>query len=67
MPTVQVQIIAGRSDDQKQKVAQAITDALKEHMGAPPEATYVIFDDVPATDWMIGGQSVAARRKGKGG
>ncbi len=67
MPMVQVQIIAGRTDEQKQKVAQAITDALAEHMDAPPQATYVIFEDVPATDWVIGGQTVADRKKAKGG
>lgn len=63
MPVIHVHLTEGRSDEQKKKVAEAITDAMDKHMGAPREATFVIFNDVSATDWMIGGRTLAERKK----
>jgi 4-oxalocrotonate tautomerase len=66
MPYVAVEIIKGRTEEQKQKVAQAITDALVEHMDTSAEHVYVVFRDVAATDWLIAGETVAERRRKRG-
>ena len=65
MPVVRVQIISGRTDAQKRNVAQAITDALAKYMDSPRQGTQVIFEDVLANDWVIGGQTVADREKAR--
>jgi 4-oxalocrotonate tautomerase len=66
MPYVAVEIIEGRTEEQKKKVAKAITDALVEHMDTSAEHVYVVFRDVAATDWLIAGETVAERRRKRG-
>jgi 4-oxalocrotonate tautomerase len=63
MPYVKVQIIAGRTPEQKQGLGKAITDAVSEHLGTPPASTYVVIEDVEAENWLVGGVTVAERRK----
>jgi 4-oxalocrotonate tautomerase len=69
MPTVRVQLLAGRTPDQKRACGAAITDALVTHCGARAEAVYVVFEDVTPEDWIVGRDSVADRhaRAGKAG
>ncbi len=55
MPVVTVEWLEGRSKDQKDKVAKAITDAISSIGGAKPEGTYVVFNDVPKDNWAAGG------------
>ena len=66
MPYVRVQTVRGRTAEQKAAVAEAITHALVEHMGAVAEHVYVVFEDVAATDWVVGGLTVAERRRRRG-
>jgi 4-oxalocrotonate tautomerase len=66
MPYVAVEIIEGRTEEQKKKVAKAITDALVEHMDTSAEHVYVVFRVVAATDWLIAGETVAERRRKRG-
>jgi len=56
MPIVRVEMLAGRSQETKQKIAEEITAALVRHAGAQPPHVYVIFDDVAPADWAVGGQ-----------
>ena len=55
MPIVKVEMWAGRSHEQKQKLAKAITEAIVDIGGAPAEGTFVIFEDVPKENWAQGG------------
>jgi len=55
MPVVNVQLLEGRSKDQKTKIAQAITDALVNIGGANPEGVHVIFADTSKDDWANAG------------
>lgn len=66
MPTVQVAMIAGRTPEQKHRAAEAITQALVEHCGVHREHVYVVFQDVAATDWTVGGETVAQRKRRRG-
>ena len=67
MPYVLVQSIEGRTPEQKLKVAEDITASMAENFGCPREAIYVVFDDVAATDWVVGGETVAELRRKRGG
>ena len=55
MPIVRVEMWPGRTHEQKQKLARAITDAMVEIGKTTPEATIVVFEDVPKENWAQSG------------
>jgi len=55
MPYVKIELLKGRSVEQKARIAQAVTDALVEHGGASASSVFVVFDDVERHDWAVGG------------
>lgn len=61
MPFVRVSWFAGTSQEQKREVAKGITEVISK-LGIPPEATQVVFEDVPRDSWSLGG-TLAADRK----
>jgi 4-oxalocrotonate tautomerase len=63
MPNVHITWLEGRSEDQKRKVAQRITQVLIEEAGTKPETTHVVFVDVPTTNFAVGGVTVADKRR----
>jgi 4-oxalocrotonate tautomerase len=56
MPIVKVELLAGRTREQKAKAAREITDAIERTLGAPPESTLVVFTDVERSDWAKAGK-----------
>lgn len=56
MPTIRVELFAGRTLDQKRALAQALTEATVRTLGGSPDAVDVIFTDVQKQDWATGGQ-----------
>jgi 4-oxalocrotonate tautomerase len=63
MPYVQVTWVAGRTPEQKKKLAERITDALIEEGRAKRENIQVTFVDLPPTDYAEGGVTVADRKR----
>ncbi len=55
MPVVRVEMWAGRTHAQKQELARVITDAMVNIANTTPEATIVIFEDVPKENWAQSG------------
>ncbi len=55
MPVVEVKLWAGRSKEQKKRIAKAITDSFVRE-GVPADAVHVIFHDVEKENWCIGGK-----------
>jgi len=62
MPTIHVEMFAGRSDQQKEKMAERFTQVLVEEGGARPETVHVIFVDVAPSNWAVGGK-LAGRKQ----
>lgn len=56
MPTLHVELYAGRTLDQKRALAQALTEACVKTIGSKPDSVEVIFVDVERHDWAIGGR-----------
>ena len=56
MPLVQITMLAGRTADQKRKIAKRITDALVEEAGARREAIVVAFHEVSKESYASGGE-----------
>jgi 4-oxalocrotonate tautomerase len=55
MPTLHVELFAGRTVEQKRALAAALTDACVKTLGGSPEAVDIIFRDVERHDWATGG------------
>lgn len=56
MPHVTVQLLAGRTVDQKRACAEAITQAIVEHLNTTPDHTSVVFQEVQRDEWASGGK-----------
>ncbi len=55
MPIVRVEMWAGRTQAQKAELARVITEAMVTIAHTTPEATIVMFEDIPKENWAIGG------------
>lgn len=56
MPVVRVSWFEGKSSEEKQKVAQDITESIVKHTKTDASYVYVIFDDVKPSDWAGSGK-----------
>ena len=55
MPTIHVELFAGRTLEQKRALAQALTEATVKTLGGSADAVDVIFRDVQRHDWSTAG------------
>lgn len=55
MPVVRVEMWVGRTHAQKQELARVITEAMVNIAHTTPEATIVIFEDIPKENWAQSG------------
>lgn len=55
MPTIHVELFAGRTLEQKRALALALTDATVKTLGGSAESVDVIFVDVQRQDWATAG------------
>ena len=65
MPFAQIFMIEGRTDEQKRKVIEKVTDALQEAAGVPRESIRVLIQGVPSTQWGISGKTAKELRSAK--
>ncbi len=63
MPHVQITWVAGRSAEQKRKIAERVSQALVEDGRAKLENIHVTFHDLPATDYAEAGVMVADQKR----
>ena len=56
MPTIRVELFAGRTVEQKRALAQALTEATARTLGCTPDGVDVIFQDIERHDWATGGK-----------
>lgn len=56
MPIITVEMWPGRTREQKAELAKAFTEAMVKIGKTTPEATHVIFVDVPKGDWAVAGK-----------
>ncbi|MCL5266386.1 MAG: 2-hydroxymuconate tautomerase family protein [Chloroflexi bacterium] len=55
MPFVRIDMFEGRTKEQKAALARAVTAAVQETLGAPPEHIYVVINELPPENVAIGG------------
>ena len=55
MPVIHIEMWPGRTYAQKQELVKAITETFVRVTNTAPEATIVIFNDVPKENWAQAG------------
>ena len=63
MPFVNIQILKGHPQERKDEIARRVMAAISELAQLPPEAIWVVFDELPATDWYVGNTRVDVLKK----
>jgi 4-oxalocrotonate tautomerase len=61
MPYVNVKVAGTLSKDQKQVIANDITESLEKNAGKPKAHTYVVFDEIDRNNWAVGDQLLSDR------
>jgi 4-oxalocrotonate tautomerase len=56
MPLITVDLFEGRTREQKEQFAKAVTEAAVQALKAPVEQTWVVFNDHAKSDWAMGGK-----------
>lgn len=57
MPIVTVNMMEGRSDEQKERMIEEVSDALSRTLDAPKESVRVMINEMPKQHFGIGGTS----------
>lgn len=55
MPYVNVRVAGTITHEQKEKIAEEISETLERVINKPRSATYITFDEVPRENWAVGG------------
>jgi 4-oxalocrotonate tautomerase len=63
MPFVNIRLVDGRSQQQKDEISKRVTDAISELLQLSRDDIWVVFEDIPAEDWYVGSTTVAELRK----
>jgi 4-oxalocrotonate tautomerase len=63
MPMVQITMLAGRTVEQKRKIARRITEVLVEEAGTRREGITIAFHEVSREDYAAGGVLMADKEQ----
>ena len=55
MPTLRVELLEGRTPEQKKELVQALTQAVVDTLGSKPESVDILLYDIKRNDWATGG------------
>jgi 4-oxalocrotonate tautomerase len=56
MPIIRVEMLHGRSVEQKREVAEVFTRELARICHCAPEGVVIVIDEVKKENWSVGGQ-----------
>jgi len=56
MPIVTIDLWEGRTVEQKREIVRAVTSAVANAAGCPPDAVWVVIRDVSKDNWGMGGK-----------
>ena len=56
MPTYHIEMMEGRTPDQKKKLVEAITRVTVEVLGVTPESVDILIADIQRDNWATGGK-----------
>jgi len=55
MPTIQVNLLVGRTTEQKRSLVANITEAVVKSLGVKPDVVRIILQEMATDDYAIGG------------
>ncbi|MEM4237831.1 MAG: 4-oxalocrotonate tautomerase family protein, partial [Candidatus Nitrosocaldaceae archaeon] len=58
MPLITISLWPGRTQEQKEALAKAITDAVNKVLGAKREHVIIVYQDTPRESWYIAGDKL---------
>jgi len=61
MPIVRIEMLKGRTLEQKEALVETITNAMTEIAKIPREHVWVIIDEVSGDNWAAGGVLLSKR------
>lgn len=64
MPMIRVEMLKGRTVEQKRACAEALTDAFLKTCGGTPQSVQIVFVDVEKHDWATAGRLNSDPRPG---
>ncbi|MBS0483968.1 MAG: 4-oxalocrotonate tautomerase family protein [Proteobacteria bacterium] len=56
MPYVNIRVAGTFTREQKQQIAEELTDTLERIAKKPKSYTYISFDELPDENWAVGGK-----------
>ena len=56
MPMIKVELLKGRSIEQKREFAEVVTREASRILKCGPEAVEIVFEDIEKQDWAMGGK-----------
>lgn len=62
MPTIRVEMLEGRTPEQKTALVKALTQAVVDSLGARPESVNVVLFDIKREHWATGGVQWSEKR-----
>lgn len=64
MPITMIHLTQGRSEEKKHALMVNVTLAIAESLDIPVESVRVLIQEIPETQWAVGGKTLAERRHG---
>ena len=61
MPIIRIEMMEGRTVEQKRALAKELTDAFVRTCDGKADSVYVVIDDVKKEDWAVAGKLVIDR------
>jgi 4-oxalocrotonate tautomerase len=55
MPTLRVELMEGRTPEQKKALVEALTQAVCDTLGSKPESVDILLYDIQRQNWATGG------------
>ena len=62
MPTIRVELLEGRTPEQKTALVKALIQATVESLGSKAESVDVVLFDIPRQNWATGGVQWSERK-----
>jgi len=56
MPTIRVELMEGRTPEQKKNLVKALTQAVVETLGSKADSVDVLLYDIKRSDWATAGE-----------
>ncbi|NHI00984.1 2-hydroxymuconate tautomerase [Oceanimonas sp. MB9] len=63
MPILNIALIEGRSNEQKEALISEVTDACVRALDVKPETVRILLQDIATQDFGVAGESVRSKRE----